>query len=1189
MLFRSRKSTRQAARKQLQSRFARQLRAESLEERRLLTAAPTEIHVEVGPQQAVWRFESTADPFTEIHHGPDGSHEFVWEPVTTADDIGGKLNHSQGDNHDHDHGLFNGHDHGHLDNHQHDHESDDGYCPIHGCGACHCNLQGLSSILEPANKLNSGLAESSSTPSGGNAFAAVSLSAIPQLSSLPQATAKLFLDFDGHYESTWGSYSNLVTPVYDVDGDQSSFSSEELSNIQEIWERVAEDFAPFNIDVTTIQPPVLADSVPDDNANGVALRIAIGGSWEDWRGSVSGGTAYVDSYTSSIPNVAYVFSVNRSAGNPRSVAETVSHEAGHAYGLRHQSLYDASGTQLEEYNPGVQDDWAPLMGQGASNTIETSIWYNGPNIYGPTSYQDDLALLTRSQNQFGYRSDEVGDTISTAEPLSFDGQYWTASGIIETNSDVDVFSFSTNGGKHVFEVGADNIAPNLDAVIELRDSSGSIVATDNPTDSRSARIVSDLTAGDYFLFVTKAADYGFIGSYSVRGFEGSPGPRVASVLTTGVLQTGFDTIRADFDAPVDPATFGVDDVQLAGPTGEMLASSVSVVADSNDRKFDIQFATTASEGLYDLTIGPNILDPTGNPMNQNEDETSGGLDDAFTERFSVRASGWSVELDSSFSFAPDSTYISPSGTLYLTGEFAGTADFDPGPGVVERTSQLSQTGSPTLDAFVAIYTPNGEFLQVHTFTGNSTEYVEALDFDASGNAYIAGTTSSSDAQFGSTTVVTQGSRDAYLLKLTPSGNVDWVRTWGSNESDSVSDLKIAPSGNLMASGMFRGSVDFDPGAGTTALTSGGIEDAYVAEYTTDGNFVSVESFTGSNYVKVVEIGFDDSGNMYVAGRFRDTAQFQYGGLAVTSLTSAGQYDTFLLKVNSSGDLEWIRQLSGADHVTFPAMAVSASGKVTLGGRFRQSMQLDTTTLTSVDSYDGYVSQWDSAGNLISAGTLGGLGNEYIREIDIDASGDILVSGTFYDSSDFDPGTAVVNRTASGADGFLIRLDKDGSFKHVHQMEADSGWIKGVASDSAGNLFATGRFYTGSAKMPTGESFETDSNVAGFIMKLAYAPGITVTPLDGLQTSESGDTDQFSVVLDVAPTADVTIDLASSDTGEASLSPSSLTFTPTNWNIPQVVTVAGVDDSTIDGDAPYQIITQPPQVLMPDTMASMPPT
>lgn len=256
------------------------------------------------------------------------------------------------------------------------------------------------------------------------------------------------------------------------------------------------------------------------------------------------------------------------------------------------------------------------------------------------------------------------------------------------------------------------------------------------------------------------------------------------------------------------------------------------------------------------------------------------------------------------------------------------------------------------------------------------------------------------------------------------------------------------------------------------------------------------------------------------------------------------------------------------------MAVNGAGTLTLGGRFKDSVQLDsTTTLVSADGYDGFVSQWDSAGNLISSGSLTGAGNEYIREIVVDASGDFLISGSFYESSDLDPGVGIVNRsTESSAEGFLLRLDSSGDFKHVHQLDSDSSWIEGVASDAGGNLFVTGRFYTGQALIPTGESFETTSNVAGFLMKLAYAPGITVTPLDGLETSESGGSDQVSVVLDVAPTANVTINLASSDASEASVSPNSVTFTPLNWNTPQVVTVTGVDDSNIDGDVSYALIT-----------------
>ena len=115
------------------------------------------------------------------------------------------------------------------------------------------------------------------------------LESLPALHSNPGASATLFLDFDGHFEPVWGSYTDVTTPVYDVDGDATTFSDTELANIASIWARVAEDFAPFNVDVTTAQPGVLAEGIPIDDANGIAHRVAIGGSWQDWFGSSAGG------------------------------------------------------------------------------------------------------------------------------------------------------------------------------------------------------------------------------------------------------------------------------------------------------------------------------------------------------------------------------------------------------------------------------------------------------------------------------------------------------------------------------------------------------------------------------------------------------------------------------------------------------------------------------------------------------------------------------------------------------------------------------------------------------------------------------------------------------------------------------------------------------------------------------------
>src|SRR5687768_7837861 len=124
--------------------------------------------------------------------------------------------------------------------------------------------------------------------SWGGLPAAATVAGLPQLASRPGAAASIFLDFDGHTEAVWGNDTNVVTRVYNRDSDPNSFSEAETAAMTEIWARVAEDFAPFNINVTTIEPPSFA--------NRAAVRVAIGGNYSDWFGDPAGGVAYIGGF-----------------------------------------------------------------------------------------------------------------------------------------------------------------------------------------------------------------------------------------------------------------------------------------------------------------------------------------------------------------------------------------------------------------------------------------------------------------------------------------------------------------------------------------------------------------------------------------------------------------------------------------------------------------------------------------------------------------------------------------------------------------------------------------------------------------------------------------------------------------------------------------------------------------------------
>jgi hypothetical protein len=283
------------------------------------------------------------------------------------------------------------------------------------------------------------------------------LTSIPALNSLPSAKAALYLDFVGDHVSSWGSYSNITIPAFDQDGDPTTFSDGELTTITRIWEQVAEDFAPFNLNVTTVPQPSFA--------NGVAERIDIGGDGA-WTGGSYGGLSFVGGFTDSNPNIGFVFSKNLGNGDPKYTAEDASHEAGHGFGLQYQSQYDSDGNLITEYYAGPGDGTAPIMGCATYYRTPLSRWWYGTSSLGPTIMQDDMAVIASSTNGFDYRPAPTNMTAATATPLAVSGSSVSGSGIIRLPTDDDYFSFTTGAGQvslsALVQTGINNLVPRLE-------------------------------------------------------------------------------------------------------------------------------------------------------------------------------------------------------------------------------------------------------------------------------------------------------------------------------------------------------------------------------------------------------------------------------------------------------------------------------------------------------------------------------------------------------------------------------------------------------------------------------------------------------------------------------------------------------------------------------------------------------
>lgn len=335
---------------------------------------------------------------------------------------------------------------------------------------------------------------------------------VPILNSYPQAVHTIFLDFDGQTVSSpyW-----TVTPFYATPANLNS------AQITSVFNRVAEDFRPFNLNITTDSTVFLA------TAPGKRQRIIIT-SYSSWYGN-AGGVAYIPSFrwTTEVPGFVFANLLATSSNeetNAKRVAEAASHETGHTLGLDHQRLFNGSCGLTSEYNPGTgtgEISWAPIMGSSYSRNI--TLWHNGTTSCNGA--QDELQIIASNQNGFGYRNDDIGSNLNQAPNITFNGSSFGTAGVINTTNDVDVFRFNLHErGSLLVNVAPNNSTGgyNIDMEAELLSSNGSVLKLYNPSTSVSAVIDTTLDGGTYFVRVRNssnayASNYGMLGNYTVTG------------------------------------------------------------------------------------------------------------------------------------------------------------------------------------------------------------------------------------------------------------------------------------------------------------------------------------------------------------------------------------------------------------------------------------------------------------------------------------------------------------------------------------------------------------------------------------------------------------------------------------------------------------------------------------------------
>ncbi len=486
-----------------------------------------------------------------------------------------------------------------------------------------------------------------------------------------------------------------------------------------------------------------------------------------------------------------------------------------------------------------------------------------------------------------------------------------------------------------------------------------------------------------------------------------------------------------------------------------------------------------------------------------------------------------------------------SGSVFTAGGFQGRLDFDPGPG----TYYLTVPGGP-----------------------NSTVY------------------------------------DVFVSKLDRAGNFVFAKQVGAGGWDRAYDVALDASGNIHTVGIFEGTVDFDPGAGTYFMNSWQGE-AFVLKLDSVGDFVWAKQLGTLTIAEGVAVDVD--GNVYTVGYFQNTADFDPGPGVYNLVASGSSQDAFISKLDAAGDFVWAKQLGGTSDELAYDVAVDAGGDVCTVGRFSGTADFDpgpgTYNLTAGAGIEAFVSKLDSTGNFVWARKPGvaltayavavdGSGAMYVVGISfvsklsatgsvlwtkptgggglgaaVDVGGNVYTVGNFSGTRDFDPGPGTYYLTAAGvSDACVSKLDSAGNFLWARQLGGTgTAEAHAVAVDRSGSVCTVGRFW-GTADYDPGPSVYNLTSGGfhdAFISKLAPA-GAGAVP-DGSVVS--------GVPLTIGKAAGTQLDLAwglSCNSGDMEYEVYEGTLGTFSSHVPLVCSTGGATSATIvpsSGDRYYLVV------------------
>lgn len=413
----------------------------------------------------------------------------------------------------------------------------------------------------------------------------------------------------------------------------------------------------------------------------------------------------------------------------------------------------------------------------------------------------------------------------------------------------------------------------------------------------------------------------------------------------------------------------------------------------------------------------------------------------------------------SFDFAK-SMDVDDQGDIHVLSTFYGTVDLDPG------DESFTVQGYNVDNIAIQKFNGNGEIIWIDVILSEYLLECSEIVTDNQSNVYIIGNFDNQvDFNPGLLThfAASTGSADAFILKLNSQGDFDWVKTYQSEESISITDIALDSNEDLLICGVFSGTVDLDPGTEVDSYTCIGSINSFIQKLNNDGVVQWTQILETEGSTKANDISSNSNSNVVVSGSFDDLTDFDPSSESENITPTGSGISAFLLSLTELGEFDFVNTLESTISAAYSDVKCNSSSDIYLTGFFYGTSDFnpgENEENQTVEVTSTFIQKITENGSFEWVKILYGDENSASSgfSIELDNEENILITGDFGGPVDFDPNSGIINLNYLLNNVYVLSLNEEGEYISAYSLSSTSNCYVGDVGVSPSNeVYALGSF------------------------------------------------------------------------------------------------------------------------------------